>query len=328
MDILIDCNHASGKFAIIIENKINDAKNQEKQLQRYVQTVLQRGFEAQQIYVFYLPLTSNKEPAPDDREALRKWGIKNYKKITFETHILKWLDSALGAEWPKSLPFGMRENLSHYRNLLSYLINQKKEHAMNENILKYLANAGAKNALPSWSQVEALQQSSAILRKCLESSLRGRLLLNIQDILKQKGENPWFFSEKATPPTNLSLNSEYDPLFEMDQNVCIRASDAVSVCFGGAPEETLGDRHIFWIGYLRNSNRENQDCCEPIVLQEANDRMTEPRSNSCWYAWDWMNEISYQDCSDVEVATSITGTILEMRNSLVELFRNGATRVD
>jgi hypothetical protein len=105
---LIERDCENGKFAIIIENKINWARDQCKQLQRYVESVIKRGFGAKQIYVLYLPLTSYKNPDPNDLDTIRKLCV-NYEKITFETHIRKWLEKALNEEPDLECPAAMHD---------------------------------------------------------------------------------------------------------------------------------------------------------------------------------------------------------------------------
>src|SRR5258706_3066686 len=238
IDLLIEMDSGDGKYAVIIENKINWAKDQWKQLQRYVESVKKRRFDAKQIYVFYLPLTSNKDPNRDDVGAItRELGV-NYRKITFDTDILNWLETVLitdrDPEWPSAMREGMCENLSHYRNLIRYLVNAQKELNMNREILKQLEQAEKKTQLPTWSQVESLHKSALELKQCLQSVLRGKMLLRIQILLKQKRKkvDVRFYLGDGTV-VNQTLDSPYDDRFDRECNLGIRVSDTVVVCFGG-----------------------------------------------------------------------------------------------
>ncbi len=94
IDLWIERRGDDRKYAIIIENKINWAINQNKQLQRYVESVLAHGFKENEIYVFYLPLTDNKDPDKGDQEWLEEKRV-HYKKITFEKHIMGWLNTTV-----------------------------------------------------------------------------------------------------------------------------------------------------------------------------------------------------------------------------------------
>ena len=92
------------KWAIIIENKIYNARDQESQLARYIETTIDdksktaNGYKPEQIFVIYMPPEPHE---PDDQT----WKInkKNYKdvfqdryfNISFEESILPWLTKEL-----------------------------------------------------------------------------------------------------------------------------------------------------------------------------------------------------------------------------------------
>ena len=108
---------------------------------------------------------------------------------TEREHISKWLSDVLAEaakpEWPRGMHEGMRENLSHYRDLVRYLISKQKESKMNARILEQLKLADDKNDLPAWIDAENLRKSADELQPCLESVLRGKLLIHVKDILKK-----------------------------------------------------------------------------------------------------------------------------------------------
>jgi hypothetical protein len=84
----------STKYAIILENKIKGAIDQDAQLARYIQSTRQSGFKDDNIYVIYLP-SDEHEPA----DYSWKYNNKNYKEffkdryvnLSFKSHILPWL---------------------------------------------------------------------------------------------------------------------------------------------------------------------------------------------------------------------------------------------
>ena len=123
IDVLIMRNRSDGKFAIIIENKINGAINQDEQLHRYVETVTRQGFDPKQIHVLYLPLNAGKRPEADDSKAVKESGAW-LSEISFEKNIIAWLDAVLSADGDRECPnlrAGMHLNLAHYRDLIRYL---------------------------------------------------------------------------------------------------------------------------------------------------------------------------------------------------------------
>jgi glutathione peroxidase-family protein len=312
IDLLIERDCENGKFAIIIENKINWAKDQWKQLQRYVESVINRGFGAKQIYVLYLPLTSYKNPDPNDLDTIKKLCV-NYEKITFETHIRKWLEKAINEEpdleCPAAMHDGMRENLSHYLNLIKFLINKQKELKMNHELLKQLAEAEKRNRLPTWSQVESLQKSAVELKQCLESVLRGKLLLEIQRILQEQHVVVWLCLE-SEPTEKISVIDAYDERFGDSVDLCVHADANVSVCFGG-------NNDGFWLGYMRSGSSDNQKRVEPFILSEAQSCIKSSEGNDkTWYAWVWRKEITYGNC--LANSSSIADKLVDMRNRLVD----------
>ncbi len=73
----------------------------------------------------------------------------NWQSTPFSTHFLPWLDAGLKdgdagggkSDGADHLGRAMRENLSHYRNLLRYLVNQGKKQRMDHKILQQLQRA-------------------------------------------------------------------------------------------------------------------------------------------------------------------------------------------
>ena len=93
-----------GKYAIIIENKIYNAVDQTDgavveggQLERYINTTKECGYNEEDIYVLYLPPTYDKEPEPETWGKYHNKDIhKNrYLKLSFRDDILPWLKNAV-----------------------------------------------------------------------------------------------------------------------------------------------------------------------------------------------------------------------------------------
>jgi hypothetical protein len=313
IDLLITGHGKDGRYAIIIENKINAAVYQPKQLQRYAKIVLEHKFEAKRTHVFYLPLTQERDP--EDFTAIRALGIENCKTITFDKHVLKWLREVLKKEYESKLPSGMRENLSHYLNLITYLIHKRKEIKMDEHILEELKKAD--DALPAWSQVKTLKASATALEQCFEGVLRGKLLLRVQALLKQKESEAdvRFYSDDDEP----AIDSPYHPRFSEDLTLGLRASDAVIVGFGASPEYWP---EIFYTGYKKSGDTDRQQKQEPFVLGEATNHLGLVISAPGWYGWDWNSEITYENCLDEKTVSRVADTLIEMRDSLRNRLNN------
>lgn len=82
-----------GEYALIFENKVCGAFDQDAQLYRYIEKTRKHGFEDEQIFIFYLP--QNKDSDPSDQT----WGeekekfTSRYFKVPFREDILQWLEN-------------------------------------------------------------------------------------------------------------------------------------------------------------------------------------------------------------------------------------------
>ena len=86
IDVLI----YDGKKYIIIENKVNHACDQDKQIETYI-----RSLYGKDVYVLYLVRSDNdKDPSEDSLSTERRKELEEnvkYKKISYQTQILDWL---------------------------------------------------------------------------------------------------------------------------------------------------------------------------------------------------------------------------------------------
>jgi len=80
-------------YAIIIENKIHWASDQEAQIERYIETTKNYNYKEKQIFVIYLPPTYEKEPENQSWGKYLNSDIRNerYLTLSFRIDILLWL---------------------------------------------------------------------------------------------------------------------------------------------------------------------------------------------------------------------------------------------
>jgi hypothetical protein len=291
---------------------VNGAVNQDEQLRTYVKRVHeQHRFEYRDIYVFYLPLTSDQNPNRSDLEWIQISGA-HYRKITFDNDILSWLNAAL-QEWPQGHE-RMRENVSHYRNLIDYLSRKQKELQMNAKILEQLRAADEKNTLPTLSDLEALRQLLDRLQTCVQQVVRGKLLLKLQSILKAQGQEVSLCLEKE-PLRKIEVDCPYDARFEEPVNVCVYASDTVRVCFGG------NGNHKFWLGYMRSGSPDpdTQKEIEPLVDLEAENQFPGKHRQEPWYyVYSDLIDGGDFDKDPEKSSTELARKLIEMRKSLLD----------
>lgn len=80
------------KYAIIIENKIHWAVDQDRQLERYVDKVISRGVPKDKIWVVYLTRDGSKIPSDYSfTEKVKNIIGERYTPIDYRNHILPWL---------------------------------------------------------------------------------------------------------------------------------------------------------------------------------------------------------------------------------------------
>ena len=77
-------------FAIIFENKVYDAQDQEEQLSRYIDKTIAKGFNQQKIFVVYLP-SDGHDPADQSWGGYKEEFTSRYINLSFREDILNWL---------------------------------------------------------------------------------------------------------------------------------------------------------------------------------------------------------------------------------------------
>lgn len=130
----------SNKYAIIIENKIHGAAEQEHQLGRYIDKCKTLGFKVKQIYILYLTRTER------ENHSEQTWGNeyklsdfhKRYFKLSYKSEILPWLENYL-------IDLSAKEELiksavTQYIDHLKHFFNNKEIYSnMNAELQKFLA---------------------------------------------------------------------------------------------------------------------------------------------------------------------------------------------
>ena len=313
IDLLILRDQPDGRYAIIIENKINGAVDQDEQLSGYAAKLLNRGFDPKSILALYLPLNGERAPTREDQTALRSQGVL-WRTITFEQHILPWItaasDKVSNPKSPEHLTGGMRQNLSHYRNLLTYLLNQNKEIRMQEDVLDRLRQAQAADELPTWQQVQQLKSSAETLQRGLETVLRGQLLLAVKARLEAAGFRVELRAEKRLSKP-LGEVTSFDQSFWDGANVCVLVDESVSVCLGGNAWES-------WTGYMRNTERDEATGAKLSTIVEAARRRYARSTNENdppWYKWGHQ-KFDYSAMAKPSMVDEFVELLKDMHNEL------------
>jgi PD-(D/E)XK nuclease superfamily protein len=129
------------KYAIIIENKIHNAIEQEHQIGRYISKCKSIGFKVEQIYVLYLTKTER------DNHSQQTWGLEykaedfhtRYSKLSYKSNILPWLESYL--ENLSTKEELIRSALVQYVDHLKHFFNKKEIYSkMNTDLQNFLSS--------------------------------------------------------------------------------------------------------------------------------------------------------------------------------------------
>lgn len=141
IDALIE---EKGKYAIIVENKINDAVDQKRQIDRYVETVKTHGFtEADKnIFVIYLTRNGNKRitndsfsKAKNDLDYRDETNSGRYIPMSYKNDILPWLKNEVLPNSP-NIDQWVISALYQYIDFLKGMFNLRKgEDSMSKEIL-------------------------------------------------------------------------------------------------------------------------------------------------------------------------------------------------
>lgn len=86
----IDLWVRDSSYALIFENKVYDAADQETQIHRYIERTIQENYKEEKIYVIYLP-SYDKEPSTQSWGKYKKNFKDRYANVSFRNGILPWL---------------------------------------------------------------------------------------------------------------------------------------------------------------------------------------------------------------------------------------------
>ena len=168
IDVLI----YDGVKYIIVENKVNHACDQDRQLVRYIDSL-----NSKDIYVLYLVRSDNdKDPSENSlpaeiRQELEENG--KYKKISYQTHILNWLHKCKETDIDNEL---LKSALVQYCNYIEELfkgmeiMNDKDIENFEKEVLDFSATMDSiVNPVALVEKTDELKQKMKTLNEVIES---------------------------------------------------------------------------------------------------------------------------------------------------------------
>ena len=168
IDVLI---HDCQKY-IIIENKVNHACDQDRQLVSYIESL-----NGKNVYVLYLVRSNNdKDPSENSLPTARRLGLEKkakYKKISYQTHILNWLHKCKETDIDNEL---LKSALIQYCNYIEELfkgmeiMNDKDIENFEKEVLDFSATMDPiVNPLALVEKTDELKQKMKTLNEVVES---------------------------------------------------------------------------------------------------------------------------------------------------------------
>ena len=168
IDVLI---HDCQKY-IIIENKVNHACDQDRQLVSYIESL-----NGKDVYVLYLVRFENdKDPSENSLPTARRLGLEKkgkYKKISYQTHILNWLHKCKETDIDNEL---LKSALIQYCNYIEELfkgmeiMNDKDIENFEKEVLDFSATMDPiVNPLALVEKTDELKQKMKTLNEVVES---------------------------------------------------------------------------------------------------------------------------------------------------------------
>lgn len=218
----------SKKYSIIIENKINGARDQYKQIERYYSQVKQHGVNEDNIYVIYLTIDGEKKVASDSLpEWLREKLGNRFIELDYKRDIISWLKNDI-------LPNIMRKDNQLECSIVLYIdylerklnISEKDQHIsdiMNEMIKNKLGldSIGTKE---KWEFLESTIKQLTELRNDLENIKEEAFKRTLEDwdaVAKEYFNNVYSdikngYYQIFLNNINRDIHFEWIPIYEKD----------------------------------------------------------------------------------------------------------------
>ena len=230
IDVLVKEYSHSCRYAIIIENKVCGATDQDQQIQRYIDKIKNR-FPIENIFVVYLTKDGEKKVSEDSltKEAKKILGVSEssmgrYIPLDYKNHILPWLEN----EVLPNLTIKERilvSSIQLYVDYLKGIFNIRDNERLITNILyikmKNDLNIGSlKESIELYQKVDLLKETSTnLLNKFINETLERNLYQPLLDAFpeseivdKRVQEKCFGFTMKIQDWKNCQIVVYWDPL--------------------------------------------------------------------------------------------------------------------
>mgnify|MGYP003556448723 FL=1 len=129
----------TGGYAIIFENKVYNATDQEAQIARYIECTQSNGYPLDKIFVVYMPQMDDKDPVDDSWGEYKEVFALRYVKFSFRNGVLPWLKSEVLPSIPdkdKLLKSAIEQYVNYLEGLFKQRESDKQLYIMVKNYIK------------------------------------------------------------------------------------------------------------------------------------------------------------------------------------------------
>lgn len=273
IDVLIH----DDKTAIVIENKICDAVDQEKQLERYLERV--RGF--QDTYVIYLTKDGSKKVAEYSLNAGTKEEMVakgKFIELNYKEDIYEWIIAQKGNNCITKEPL-LYSALTQYADYLGRLLfeTNEDEQKLNDKINAKMKRELKLNSIADYFKVELEINQLQSRLEDEKYSLQKTLVENLEKKIRENIENDKDCA-KYSQQFNWDVNCSYEDWnFRISFGRFSKGNSELTIC---------SENGRLYSGIRRPEN--DSDIMKKIIGK------LNLKSNQWWSCWRWMNQYCNQ----------------------------------
>lgn len=260
-------------YAIIFENKVYNATDQEAQIARYIECTQGNGYPLDKIFVIYMPQKDDKDPADDSWGKYKEDFASRYVKFSFRDGVLLWLKSEVLPSIPdkdKLLKSAIEQYVDYLEGLFKQRESDKQLYIMVENYIK--EKLGLND--------DPFMNKKKLDRKIEELDKVRQYLVNMIDDYKAQIFEQWKqHFNRCFPQYRCELTNDFTLLMELP--ICGRivyaelTTDTNGLYWGLSDKEGLKDTAVL-------------ELLTPIMENLRFDIKSDLAKDKKWYGWKYV----------------------------------------
>lgn len=263
----------AGGYAIIFENKVYNATDQEAQIARYIECTQDNEYPLDKIFVVYMPQMDDKDPADDSWGEYKEVFASRYVKFSFRDGVLPWLKSEVLPSIPdkdKLLKSAIEQYVDYLEGLFKQRESDKQLYIMVKNYIKEQLGL---NDDPFVNKQE-------LERKIEELDEVRQYLVNMKDDYKTQIFEQWKqHFNRCFPKYRCELTNDFTLLMKLP--ICGRivyaelTTDTNGLYWGLSDKEGLKDTAVL-------------ELLTPIMENLRFDIKSDLAKDKKWYGWKYV----------------------------------------